>query len=118
MKKLIYATVLFAVSVISGCTVYHGPWDSKTYEKAPVYKEDKVYHSTAPLVNVKTTPAPVFKNENKTVTAKTTNTKSATVLKEKVINVNRVSKNEVPNISSSVITNTPIKKEVLIIPIE
>lgn len=118
MKKLIYAIVLSTIAVISGCSMYHAPWDSNPYEKTPVYKEDKVYHSSTPVVNVKPATAPVFKNENKVVNNKVNGTKKATVLKEKIIQVNSVAKNEVPNISSNVITNTPIKKEVLIIPIE
>lgn len=118
MKKLICAIVVSVISATSGCSIYHGPWDSDKYKNAPVYKETKVYHSSAPVVNKNVETAPVFKNENKVIEKKPIATKKATVLKEKVVTVKKPVKNEVPNVSKNVITNVPVKKEVLIIPIE
>lgn len=113
MRKLLKVMAIFIFAITSGCSVYHAPWDNSkdVYKKAPVYKETKVYQKGP--YDVK---APVLINENKEV-SKPVKTKPAKVLKEKVINVNAVS-NTVPNVSSSVVKKGPIKKEVLIIPIE
>lgn len=116
MRKLLGFLAVSILLLTSGCAVYHAPWNESntSYEKAPVYKETKVYQRSADEVNA--IKAPVLVNENKSV-KKTVQTKKATVLKEKVIRVN-APVNTVPNVSSNVITNVPIKKEVLIIPIE
>ncbi len=118
MKKLICAIVVSVISATSGCSMYHAPWDSDQYKNAPIYKETKVYHSSAPVVNKNVGTAPVLKNENKSIDKKQVVTKKATVLKEKVVTLKKPVRNEVPNVSKNVITNVPVKKEVLIIPIE
>lgn len=116
MRKLLGCMVIFIFFVTSGCAIYHAPWEESntSYEKAPVYKETRVYQKSA--VEVNAVKAPVLVNENKKV-QKTIKTKKATVLKEKVITI-KAPVNTVPNVSSNVITNVPIKKEILIIPIE
>jgi hypothetical protein len=118
MKKLICAIVVSVISITSGCSIYHAPWDRDQSKNVPVYKETKVYHSSAPVVNKNVAPAPVFKNENQIVEKKPVATKKAVVLKEKVITVKRPVKDEAINVTKNVVTDIPVKKEVLIIPIE
>ncbi len=117
MKKLFHSSILVTL-FLSGCSIYHAPWDENPYAKAPVSKEARVYQQKEQFVNKEFVNAPVLKNENKVIQNKKVETKKATVLKEKVITVKKPVKNEVPNVSKNVVTDSPVKKEVLIIPIE
>lgn len=118
MKKSIYAIIASAVTVISGCSLYSAPWDNNPYEKAPVYKEAKIYQTSPSVVNTEKK-APVLDaktNTNKTI--KSTPTKKASVMKEKVIAMPVPTGNKIPDVSSQVVVERPVKREVMIIPIE
>jgi len=127
MKKLIYATVISVVSVLSGCSMYSAPWAENPYKAAPINKEARVYQPSQTPVNqnvggfktVKKAPVLDAKsNTNKSIQATVTPTKKASIVKEKVIVVAKPVNNTVPNVTSQLVVEKPINKEVMIIPIE
>lgn len=123
MKKLVNAVVVSLIATLSGCSMYTAPWDDTSYQKAPVYKEARVYQKAPAPVNsaVVVKKAPVLNaetNTNKRVASNVAATKKATVMKEKVINVSRT-ESSVPDVTRAVsVVERPIEKSVMIIPIE
>ena len=123
MKKLVNAVVVSLIATLSGCSMYTAPWDDTSYQKAPVYKEARVYQKAPAPVNsaIVVKKAPVLNaetNTNKRVASNVAATKKATVMKEKVINVSRT-ESSVPDVTRSVsVVEKPIEKSVMIIPIE
>ena len=122
MKKLVNAVLVSVIATLSGCSMYTAPWDDASYQKAPVYKEARVYQKAPAPVNsaVVVKKAPVLNaetNTNKRVTSNVAAAK-APVMKEKVINVSRT-ESSVPNVTRAVsVVERPIEKNVMIIPIE
>lgn len=123
MKTLVNAVLVTVMATLSGCSMYTAPWDDASYQKAPVYKEAKVYQKAPAPVNsvVVVKKAPVLNaetNTNARVKSKETTAKKATVVKEKVINVARTG-SSVPDVTRAVtVVEKPIEKSVMIIPIE
>ena len=132
MKKLNYSIAMSIICVLQGCSIYHAPWQSP-YEQAPIYKETKVYHAPAPVVNdSRVTPVSTKKfvpvlnentNQNKRVQVKKApSEKTETAFKEKVITVKKSKANEIPQVSE--VANfqrnesMPDDDHILIIPIE
>ncbi len=121
MKKSIYAIAASIALTLSGCSIYTAPWDQEAYQKAPAFKEAKVYQDIQPSVNMsKENKAPVLDSKsNINKETKVTSYKKATVVKEKVINVPVSNKSTVPNVSQATkLVEKPVQKNVMLIPIE
>lgn len=131
MNKLMYSIIASAILVLQGCAVYHAPWEEQpSYQKAPVLKETKVYHTepkvgnTFPTTNVEKIPT---LNETTNVNKKVEVNKSKATVKnaaftEKKIQVSKPKVNAAPKVSQVVKVNReeplPTKESILVIPIE